>query len=310
VGDGDVVVVVPAFRAAAVLRTTLASVAGQSALPAEVVVVDDASDDDTAEVARRWSAILPLTVIRQSDNTGPAGARRRAIESSSSPLIALLDADDVWRPDHLATLLEVYAEHGGIATADAFRWLPGGSFRSRTHQRHFPIPPPPAQHLAILRANFVFVGSLLARADHDAAGGFRDGFSGAEDWDLWIRMIRRGVRVHGSGLATCMYRLSPGGLTAGQDIHSVYVAVLDAALADAAEPWERDALAGSIARHQARQALDRAHRAARVGDAEGARRYALAALGGSARVRLEGAALLATPGPVVRLGDALRSRYW
>lgn len=309
-GDRDVVVVVPAFRVEAVLHTTLASVAGQSVLPAEVVVVDDASDDDTAVVARRWTNILPLTVLSQSENLGPAAARRRAIESSSSPLIALLDADDVWRPDHLSSLLDLHAAQGGIATADAFRWLPGGSFRSRTHREHFPVPQPHDQHQAILRANFVFVGSLFARADHDAAGGFRDGFSGAEDWDLWIRMIRNRVRVHGSGLATCMYRLSPGGLSAGKEIHGVYLAVLEAALADATESWERDVLAASIARYRSRHALDRAHRAARSGDARQARRFARVAMGGSARVQLEAAALLAAPASVVRLGDALRRRYW
>lgn len=301
---------VPAFRAGAVLHTTLASVAGQSVLPAEVVVVDDASDDDTTAVARRWRNILPLTVITQTEKTGPAGARRRAVESSSSPLIALLDADDVWRPDHLSTLLDLHAAHGGIATADAFRWMPGGSFRPRTHRHHFPVPRPPDQHRAILGANFVFVGSLFARADHDAAGGFRDGFSGAEDWDLWIRMIRNGVRVHGSGLATCMYRLSPGGLSAGKEIHGVYLAVLEAALAGGGEPWERDVLTASIARYGARHALDRAHRAARSGDAGHARKYARTAMRGTARVQLEAAALLAAPGSVVRLGDALRRRYW
>ena len=304
------VVVVPAFRVEAVLHTTLASVAGQSVLPAEVVVVDDASDDDTAVVARRWTNILPLTVISQSKNSGPAAARRRAIEASSSPLIALLDADDVWRPDHLSSLLDLQTAHGGIATADAFRWMPGGSFRPRTHRHHFPVPPPADQHQAILRTNFVFVGSLFARADYDEAGGFRDGFSGAEDWDLWIRMIRNGVRVHGSGLATCMYRLSPGGLSAGTEIHGVYLAVLEAALADATEPWERDILAPSISRYSARHALDRAHRAARSGDAGNARRFARFALRGPATVQLEAAALLAAPESVVRLGDALRRRYW
>lgn len=311
-GDGDdrVVVVVPAFQAAAFLHTALASVAGQSIAPEEVVVVDDASDDGTAEVARRWASVLPLTVIRQVENTGPAGARRRALESSISPLVALLDADDVWRPDHLSSLLACWSVHGGIATSDASRWSPDHSFRRRTHRRHFPVPPPAEQHREILRTNFVFVGSLFARADYDAAGGFRDGYSGAEDWDLWIRMIRNGVRVQSTGLTTCMYRLSPGGLSAGPAIFEVYLAVLETARAEAMDQWERDELSLSIGRQRARRDLALAHRAARAGDAGGARAFARRAWGGPRRIRAEAAALLAAPSAAVRLGDALRQRYW
>lgn len=308
--DNDVVVVVPAFGAASVLHTALASVAGQSVAPAEVVVVDDASDDDTCAVAERWVGILPLTVLRQPDNAGPAAARRRAVESSASPLLALLDADDAWLPHHLASLLDVHAAFGGIATADAFRWSGGAAVRPRTHRRHFPIPPPHEQHRAMLRANFVFVASLFSRADYEMAGGFRDGFSGAEDWDLWIRMLRNGVRVHGSDDASCMYRLSPQGLSAGRDIFAVYLAVLEAALADATEQWERELVEASITKYRARQALDAAHRAARAGDVHAARVQARRALSGPPRIRVEAAVLLALPAPTVRLTDVVRRRYW
>ena len=55
--------------------------------------------------------------------------------------------------------------------------------------------------LDILRHNFVSIGALFPRVAYDEAGGFRDGVSGAEDWDLWIRMIRAGLpgaRRHGA----------------------------------------------------------------------------------------------------------------
>src|SRR5581483_10965231 len=99
-----IAVVVPAWNAAATIDDALGSVAGQTLLPAEVVVVDDRSTDATASLAKAWADRLPITVVSAAARSGPAGARAEAVAASSSPLIAFLDADDVWLPDHLATL--------------------------------------------------------------------------------------------------------------------------------------------------------------------------------------------------------------
>src|SRR5205814_2076225 len=105
-GMTAVAVVIAAYRAAPFIDAALASVAGQTRMPEEVVVVDDGSDDGTFEIASTWSAVLPLTVIRLTTNSGPAAARAAAIANCRSPLIALLDADDVWLPNHLAAMVD------------------------------------------------------------------------------------------------------------------------------------------------------------------------------------------------------------
>src|SRR5690349_10941528 len=105
--EGEAVaVVIAAFNAAACIDQALASVAMQSLAPDEVVVCDDCSTDGTADIAAGWSDRLRISVIRAPENGGPAVARDLAIAASSSPLIAVLDADDVMLPDHLATLVE------------------------------------------------------------------------------------------------------------------------------------------------------------------------------------------------------------
>lgn len=302
-----IVVIIPAYNAAAVLHTTMASVAAQTVAPEEVVVVDDGSDDCTAEVAAEWSARLPLLVIRQT-NAGPAAARRRAVAESSAPTLALLDADDFWLPDHLATLGEAHRRRGGIVCANALPWVPGRVLALRPRQRRLPVPPPASQRVAILRNNFVFVGAMVTRTEYEAVGGFRDGFTGAEDWDLWIRMTRTGTVVHGTPSVTCLYRVRPGSLTRSAGVYASYVAVLEAARDGCRDEAERKVISERLGRHRARASLARAYEAARSGQTAAARAEARQAVGRSARISAEAIGLLLAPSAFARFGDTVRDR--
>jgi glycosyltransferase involved in cell wall biosynthesis len=272
-----------------------------------VVVVDDADDKETRKAAEEWCDRLPLTVLVQ-ENAGPAAARRTAIAASDEPLLALLDADDIWLPSHLQVLLSGYRQHPGIVTADAVPWTPGRPLREASRRDQFPIPPVERQRVEVLRDNFVFVGSLFSRADYEAAGGFRDGFTGAEDWDLWIRMIRNGVPVHAAPGPTVMYRVVPGSLTRSSAIYDRYIAVLEAAL-PASTDEERAVIRERLKWLGARKHLALAQVAAREGRRADARAEAAKVVDGGRRLTVEAAALRAAPMVAVRLGDRLRGRH-
>jgi glycosyltransferase involved in cell wall biosynthesis len=95
-------VVIPAFNSAATLAATLDSVSAQTEPPAEVIVVDDGSTDQTAQIATEHGA----QVIRQ-ENAGPAAARANGSRAAVSEYIAYIDGDDWWLPDWLATARQV-----------------------------------------------------------------------------------------------------------------------------------------------------------------------------------------------------------
>ncbi len=100
----DVSVVIPAYNAAAFLAETLASVFAQTVPPAEIIVVDDGSTDDTAGIARNLGA----TVISRA-NGGISAARNTGVRAARSEYLALLDADDLWMPEKLEVQLAAFA---------------------------------------------------------------------------------------------------------------------------------------------------------------------------------------------------------
>ncbi len=99
---------IAAYNAERFIERTLASVYAQTRVPEECIVVDDGSDDRSAEVVR--AAYPQVTVIRQA-NAGPAAAYNRAVRAASGDLVAFLDHDDEWLPEKLERQVAVLREH-------------------------------------------------------------------------------------------------------------------------------------------------------------------------------------------------------
>lgn len=102
-------VAIPAYNAAKTIGQTLAAVLNQTVPPRDVVVIDDGSTDETATIASAFSDTV--RVLRQ-DNMGCGAAFTRAVRQTMMPVIAAVDADDVWLPHKMERQLSVLAETG------------------------------------------------------------------------------------------------------------------------------------------------------------------------------------------------------
>ena len=92
-------VVIPLYNKENYIKQTLESVLCQTFQDFEIVVVDDGSTDDGVEVVKSLSD--DRIILYQQPNKGASSARNYGVQVSSSPWVALLDADDIWYKDHL-----------------------------------------------------------------------------------------------------------------------------------------------------------------------------------------------------------------
>jgi glycosyltransferase involved in cell wall biosynthesis len=188
-GTARVTVVIAAYNAAEFLGRCLDSLGNQTFRDFEVVVVDDGSTDATSLIAEQSAGVQ---VIRQS-NSGPGAARARACRNRDSEFLAFIDADDAWMPDRLSRLVAAADSDQQLAffTSDAIVVDPFGNELGRYYSGQLQFPPPQRQLEAIVEHNFVFTSCLVRRSAFETAGGFSTDreIIGAEDYDLWLRLI-------------------------------------------------------------------------------------------------------------------------
>ena len=104
-------VVIPAFNAGHYIDQTLESVVLQGNIIQSVIIVNDGSTDNTAQVIDGFCQKHPyLTIKLHQENQGLASARNAGIRATSAPYIALLDADDVWLSHKLSAQIATFSD--------------------------------------------------------------------------------------------------------------------------------------------------------------------------------------------------------
>lgn len=199
-------IVIPTRDCLAYLPTALDSVKTQGVPDIEVIVIDDGSIDGTAEWLKAQSAeAMPYLIALASGGNGPGMARNRGIAAARAPLIAFLDADDVWLPGKLAPQLAYhfanpeivfsFTDYAAIGSSHGTCFEYWSDFRriarsARGAGEYQKLERPYAR---IFAENVVGTSTVVARRDAlQNASGFDASLHYAEDWDLWLRLARIG----------------------------------------------------------------------------------------------------------------------
>lgn len=201
-------VIIPAWNAAAFIRYPIESCLRQSLADLEVLVVDDASGDATAEAAQEaGGGDRRLRVLRMECNGGPARARNHALEHAQGEFVAVLDADDRMAPERLERLLAVARAQDCDIVFDNLLRCPAPD-HEQGGEPHLPLDPlAPARRLGL--AEFA-LGNRMGASDR-ALGYlqpvFRSAFLRAnalrydvslhigEDYQLVAEALARGARL-------------------------------------------------------------------------------------------------------------------
>jgi GT2 family glycosyltransferase/predicted O-methyltransferase YrrM len=114
-------VIIPVYNGARYLAECIASVQAQTLSPYEIILIDDASTDDTpAIIAGLAAQDARIRTARQPERGGAGAARNRGLEMCEGNIITFLDADDLWTPNKLALQTEILISHNHLGSAIMF----------------------------------------------------------------------------------------------------------------------------------------------------------------------------------------------
>jgi glycosyltransferase involved in cell wall biosynthesis len=182
-------VVIATYNYARYLPVALESVMHQTFTSLEVNVVDDGSTDQTAHVVKPFLTDRRVRYHRM-DHAGVAAAKNVGVLLSRAPLVAFLDADDVWLPTKLARQVALFRDDPELGVAHTRRWLIDEQGRRLEYEQ----PPLFRGHVLpeMFRTNFICFSSAMVRRDIlNAVGPFDESLPLSVDYDLWLRVALR-----------------------------------------------------------------------------------------------------------------------
>jgi glycosyltransferase involved in cell wall biosynthesis len=207
----SVSVVIPTYNRAQYIAEAVESALDQTRPADEIIVVDDGSTDDTAQVLARFCE--PVRVVCQ-ENRGRSAARNRGLEEARGDAIVFLDSDDLLAPGSLerrAAILESSPDVD-VAYGDMFI-IDGAGRRVGVHREYMPGDRPSGDIFAALALRcFILMPAMIRRTALEDLR-FDESLAQCEDYDLWRRLAARSryawidepvgyYRLHGSNTVT------------------------------------------------------------------------------------------------------------
>jgi glycosyltransferase involved in cell wall biosynthesis len=181
----EISVIITTYNRPETLPQAIESARAASTRDIEIIVIDDASNEEVASVCR---SIPGINYVRTERNQGVAGARNLGILSSQGEFLSFLDDDDLRLPGSLDLQFEALksSPNAGLIYGQAILGHQDGGASDDVYPIRYPHGD---VFWELLAQNFIPCGaSLFRRSCLDRVGLLDDGIAGIDDWDLWIRI--------------------------------------------------------------------------------------------------------------------------
>lgn len=215
-GSAPVVsVLLPVYNAGRYLQATLDSVLAQTFTNFEVIAIDDGSTDDSQAILRA-TRDPRIRVVEHRHNRGLIATLNEGIELARGPYIARLDSDDLMHPDRLSIQVKAMEEDTGMAVL--------ASFVRTVNEDGEPVGEWAVDRAAmdeasiramLPRTNCIAHPSVMIRRSALGALRYDPRQTGHEDWDLWLRMLAKGLRFAKVPESLVDYRIHSASIMGG-----------------------------------------------------------------------------------------------
>lgn len=220
--NGDTSVILTCYNEGEKIVEAVKSVLAQTAFDRvrEVIVVDDGSTDDSADLVEALAANEPKLRLIRTQNGGVSSARNKALANVSGDLIAFLDGDDIWLPDKLEIQLPYLARYPavGLVYSDFYEFDDGApDALDRVHTLSYQADDDGLLVDYYLRDAPVMPSTMIVRKQvFDELGGFNETLPVNEDTEMCLRIAEK-FRFHHIPQALVKKRRHAGSLSSQQD---------------------------------------------------------------------------------------------
>ena len=210
--DCLVSVITPVYNAEKYIEETLDSMVKQTYKHMEFILVDDCSQDNSAEIIKKYAAKHPKIIYHlQEKNMGAGVARNTALELAQGRFVAFLDSDDLWHPEKTEKQLDIMKKTGSPLSYAAIEMINEKSevIKSKRNVKEC------CDYRFLLHNTMIATSSVIV--DRVQLGDFRMHLRrGGQDYATWLKLLRGGVVARGINEALVQYRVSSNSLSSNK----------------------------------------------------------------------------------------------
>lgn len=210
--EGLVSVIMPIYNAEKYLSDTLNSIFSQDYKDIEIVLVDDCSKDNSANIIMEYQKEHPQIVYYlQEKNMGAGAARNKALELAKGQYVAFLDSDDIWLPDKINRQIELMKKTDSPFSYTAIEMMDekGETIKGKRKIKET------CNYKYLLHNTIIATSSVVI--DRTVLGDFRMPLRrGGQDYATWLMLLRGGAVACGINETLVRYRVASGSLSSNK----------------------------------------------------------------------------------------------